>query len=173
VEPFRLGAGDLDVTGKAAAEATVELWAAPVGGGALTKVDETEADADGDYSFTVTFEETGYRLQTKATGLLSDIKVVWLKHDPVMTSTSASKRAVTLRTFGDPKLAGLTVVIQRYVDGEWVKVGTGTTNAKGMYTRTFTNLPSRVGVTHRAYIVGDEDLGLAGGYSKYTRVIVK
>lgn len=174
VGKVRVGAGPMPITGKVAANASVDLWAAPVGGGALTKVATDTADAQGNYAFTYDFTDTGMRFATKASGLTSAESTVWMRHDPTLIASSTRAGTATLKVNGDPTLGGLNVILQQYIgNGQWKKAGVGTTGPSGLLIKTITRLKTGSTYTFRAYIVGDASVGLQGGYSGIRKATIK
>jgi hypothetical protein len=170
--PFRQGVGSLDLTGTARPGAAVELWEAPAEGGVFVKVATTTASTEGNYSFNRMFTDRGFRYQTQSTGLTSEPRTVFLRHDPVLVANSPSKGAVALKVTGDPKIGGLNVVMQALVNGEWTNVGNGVTSSSGLAIKTLYGLKSGTTYAFRGYIVGDSSKGLQGGYSGTRRVVV-
>ena len=162
----RVGVGAVTVSGNVRPDSTVKLLTAPVGGGALTVVAYTKANAAGNYMFT-RYLPTGTRVATWANDLQSDVVTVRIGQSPALQASSPRKGEATLRVTGNPKAAGLPVKIFRWNAGSktWSTVATGTTNGAGVYTRTLTGLRSGSRITYRAYIGGDADQGLLAGYS--------
>lgn len=168
----RLGAGPVTITGTAGQGTKVQLLATPVGGGEPSVVAETYANPVGQYTFTRTIS-VGYQVAVVSGSLTSAVKTIWVRHDPSLSADSTRRGTATLRVTGDPKLANLTVVLQRAnANGTWSTVGTGRTNSAGAYTRTITGLRSGSRYTFRAGIVGNENKGLLSGYSAGRRVTV-
>lgn len=173
--PYRQGVGSIDLTGKAAPNASVDLWAAPVGGGKLAKVATTMASDKGDYTFTRQFTNRGQRFQTMATGLSSPVVTVLLRHDPVLVANTPRKGTIVLKVTGDPKLAGLPVTLEQFTEKDgWQKFGDdGMTNDSGLFIATFDKLVSGTMYKVRAYIDGNEKLGLERGYTGNRTVTVQ
>jgi hypothetical protein len=172
--PVRVGSGNVTLSGVAAPGAEVELLAAPVGVANLVPVATTTAQNSGAYSFTRMMSTRGYQFRTRVGDLESPIRTVMVRHEPILTANSTRTGTLTLRAGNDPKIANLTILIQRLnANGTWSTVATGTTGTGGTYTRTFTGLRRGTSLTHRAYVVGNSGLGYIGAYSTAFRASVR
>ncbi|WP_306214910.1 beta strand repeat-containing protein [Actinoplanes sp. RD1] len=175
---FRLGAGDLKLTGTAANGATLKLWGKPVGAPADADWEElgsTTASASGAYEFMPEFTTTGWWFKTNDGTNDSNTIKVNLKEDPDITARSSSKGAVTVNVAGDPKIRGLAVRVLRAPAGtdNWVTVGTGIINKDGTYTRTWTGQKSGSKWVFRAYVYGDADTGVLTNWKDSGTVTVR
>ena len=173
---FRLGAGSLRLSGKAAASASLKLWGKPVGAAedaAWTELGTTTASTAGAYSFSPQFTTTGWWFKVSDGTNESKAIRVNLKEDPDFTVRSSSKGKVTLNVIGDPKVRGLSVrVLRLNADATWTTVGTGLLNASGAWTKTL-NATSGRNYTFKATVYGDGDVGLLTNTTKNASVRVR
>jgi hypothetical protein len=169
------GVGTVTLSGKAAASASVQLWAKPVGNANLVKYgNAVTADSDGDFSFNATLTKTGIVFAATSGDATSDEVTVWLRAMPTLTGGSTVKGSVALTVTGNPKLNGQTVTVQRAnSNGTWSTVGGGKTNSSGMWSGTVKNLKSGTYVTFRAWAAGNGDVGLLSGTSATKRIGIR
>jgi carbon monoxide dehydrogenase subunit G len=169
------GVGTVTLSGKAAADASVQLWAKPVGNASLVKYGKAVmADSDGDFSFNATLTKTGIVFAATSGGESSDEVTVWLRALPTLTGGSTAKGSASLTVTGNPKLNGQTVTIQRAnANGTWSTVGGGKLNSSGMWSGTVKNLKSGSYVTFRAWAAGNGDVGLLSGTSATKRIGIR
>jgi hypothetical protein len=169
------GVGTVTLSGKAAADASVQLWAKPVGNASLVKYGKAVmADSDGDFSFNATLTKTGIVFAATSGDESSDEVTVWLRALPTLTGGSTAKGSATLTVTGNPKLNGQTVTIQRAnANGTWSTVGGGKLNSSGMWSGTVKNLKSGSYVTFRAWAAGNGDVGLLSGTSATKRIGIR
>ncbi|BAL91836.1 hypothetical protein AMIS_66160 [Actinoplanes missouriensis 431] len=166
------GGGTATITGKAAANARVELWGVPFGSDEEPKrLKATTANASGQYSLTHWIGQ-GYIFHTRVGDLKSKEIAVRVKQNPVFTLTSPSKGSFTVTVTGNPKAAGQDIMVQSYVSGAWKTVYKGKTGSNGVYTRTV-KLDSGKALTMRGFVAGDTGMGLLGNYSTAKKVTVK
>ncbi|MEU4557043.1 Calx-beta domain-containing protein [Actinoplanes sp. NPDC023936] len=166
------GVGNATIAGRAAANATVDLWGKPFGApGEPTKIKSVQANATGNYSFTHRITQ-GFIFQTGVGELISKELAVRVKQNPVFTLTSPSKGSFTVTVTGNPKAAGQGILVQSYVSGAWKTVYKGKTGSNGVYTRTV-KLASGKALTMRGFVAGDTGVGLLGSYSTTKKVTVK
>ncbi|MEV6595653.1 Calx-beta domain-containing protein [Actinoplanes sp. NPDC051346] len=174
---FRLGAGSLKLTGKAAAGATVKLWGTPIGSdveGDWEDLGSIAASSAGTYSFMPEFTTTGWWFRTTVGDAQSNTVKVNLKQDPDFFVRSSAKGAATLSVFGDPRVGGLSVrFLRANKGGTWSTVGSGTLDANGKLVKTLTGLKSGSSILYKALVLGDGDVGMLTNYSKSARVSVR
>ncbi len=170
--PFRYGVGYMGVGGVAREGATVQLWVTPVAGGAPQHVANTTADVDGHYRF-VRWISQGYKVATKANSLLSTTKTVFVKQKPVMKLNSARPGMVNVFVTADPAQSGRSVLIQRWLNGQWRTVAARTTSSNGMTGATLIGQGSGKWVSYRAFVSGTPSLGILANYAVIQQIKVK
>ena len=171
---FRLGAGTVTLTGKAAAGADVELWGRTINteDSAYEKISNTTAGTSGTFTFTPSLSTDGMYFMAKADDLSSDAVRVYVKEDPDIAVTSASKGVVSIVVTGDPKVRGLeTRVFRANANGTWTKVGSGILNVNGTFTKVLTGQTSGRSQTFRTWVRGNAERGVMTNYSAYSKTV--
>jgi hypothetical protein len=166
-----VGAVAVPISGQAASGATVELWGAPMGGGDLKFIGSTKANAQGRYSFS-RWIGVGHRFATQADDLNSEEVTVTVQQNPVFAASSPARGKLALTVTGNPRAAGQTVIVQRWVGGKWVNAWRGTTGNTNQWRATI-NAPAGSAHTLRAFIAGHTPDGLAPGYSVARKVTIR
>ncbi|SNY56936.1 Calx-beta domain-containing protein [Paractinoplanes atraurantiacus] len=165
------GTGPVSITGKVAANATVELWGAPTSGGELAWIANTKASAAGAYSFSRSITQ-GMRFVTQSQEINSAEVRVTVTVAATLTATSPSKGRVAVIVKSNPNAAGRKVVVQRWTGpNTWTNILVSKANVNGAYTAT-TTAPSGV-VALRAWVEGDSDKGIVTGWSAIVRPTIK
>jgi hypothetical protein len=175
---FRLGAGNVTLSGTTTPGAMVQPLAQPRSSDDDPEAygDEVEADEDGNFSFIGHLTTTGVRFAASISGgdVVSDTVTVNVKEDPAFTARSSSKGTATLTVTGDPKVRGLAVrVLRANSNGTWTTVGTGILNADGKFTKMLTGLKSGSSKLFKATVYGNGDVGLMTNTSKSARVTIR
>jgi hypothetical protein len=169
---YRLGAGKASLSGKAAAGATVQLWGRNVDSDAYTKITQTTASSSGAFTFQPALTTHGKYFMAKVGGMSSGEVKVYIKQDPDIAASSASKRTVKVTVTGDPKIGGLAARVFRVnAGGSLTLVGSGKLNSAGTFSKTLTGLTSGKSYAYKAYIVGNGARGVLTGYSSYTKSV--
>jgi hypothetical protein len=171
---FRLGAGTVTLTGKAAAGAAVELWGRTVDtdDSAYAKISDTTAGTAGTFTFTPGLSTDGMYFMAKSGGLSSDAVRVNVKEDPDIAATSPSAGVVSLVVTGDPKIRGLeTRVFRANANGTWTMVGSGILNVNGTFTKVLSNQTSGKSYTFRTWVRGNAERGVMTNYSSYSKTV--
>ncbi len=158
-----VGAVAVPISGQAASGATVELWGAPMGGGDLKYITSTTANAEGRYSFS-RWIGVGHRFATQANDLNSEEITVTVQQKPVLAASSPSGGKLALTVTGNPRAAGQTVIVQRWIGGKWVNTWRGTTGSNNQWRATV-NATRGASYTLRAFVAGYTPDGLAPGYT--------
>jgi hypothetical protein len=171
----RIGAGPVVLSGTTNAEsATVALWAAPIS--APTRwaaVQSVPAGTTGAYSFTRTLTDGGYLFKVVANGRTSPVRTVQLQAAPSVTAVSTARGTATVTATGNPKIAGLIVVLERQnANGTWTTVSTGRLTSAGTYGLTLRGLTSKAAYTYRATVLTNTTVGILAGASSPRRVII-
>ncbi len=171
----RVGTGPVVLSGTTNAEsATVALWAAPVA--APTRwaaVQSMTAGATGAYSFTSTLTDGGYLFKVVANGRTSPVRTVQVQAAPSVTVVSTARGTATVTATGNPKIAGLTVVLERQnANGTWTTVSTGRLTSAGTYGLTLRGLTSKAAYTYRATVLANPTVGILAGASSPRRVVI-
>ncbi|WP_250007462.1 Calx-beta domain-containing protein [Actinoplanes sp. M2I2] len=165
------GTGPVSITGKVAANASVELWGAPVSGGDLKWIATTKAAANGNYSFSRSIVQ-GTRFVTQSQEVNSAEATVWVNQWASLTASSPSKGRVSVTVKTIPNAAGRKVVVQRWTGpNTWTNLLVSKANVNGAYAATAA-VPSGT-VALRAWVDGDEDRGINGGWSAIVRPVIK
>jgi hypothetical protein len=166
------GAITVPITGKATAGQDVELWGAPISASnpALVKIATVKAGAAGTYSFSRWIGQ-GYRFAIRVGAWTSAEKMVTVTQNPVFVA-GTTKGAVSFAVQGNPRGAGQTVIVQRWVSGKWVNAWRGTTGANNQWAGSG-KLASGTAVAVRAFVAGYTPDGIMGGYSAIKRFTVK
>ena len=173
---YRLGAGNVTLSGTTTPGAMVQPLAQPRSSdaGLVDYGNEVEADEDGNFSFVGKLSTVGVKFAASTGDMVSDTVTVNLKEDPDFTARSSSKGSATLTVVGDPKVRGLAVrVLRANSNGTWTTVGTGILNADGKYTRTLTGLKSGSSKLYKATVYGNGDVGLLTNTSHSARVTIR
>jgi hypothetical protein len=144
----------------------VQLWAAPVATPTtFTAVQTTNADANGDFTFTRTFE-AGFNLYATSNDMVSPTRNLRITQAPVLTGGSTAKGSVTVTVTGNPKTAGQTAQLQRAgTGGVWTTVASGVLSSTGVFSATLTGLTSGSSITYRAVILATTSKGILAGTS--------
>ncbi|WP_250033137.1 Calx-beta domain-containing protein [Paractinoplanes maris] len=166
------GAANVTITGKVAANATVELWGAPIGGGAPAWIANTKATATGNYSFTRSIVQ-GMRFVTQSKEVNSNEARVLVNQWASLTATSPSKGRVSVTVKTSPNANGRKVVVQRWTGpNTWTNLLVSRANVNGAYAAT-TVVPSGT-IALRAWVEGDAGRGINGpGWSDIVRPVIK
>jgi hypothetical protein len=166
-----VGAQAVSITGQAPADADVELWGAPMGGGDLKYISMKKADDKGHYSFSRWIGQ-GYRFATQANELNSEEATVWVQQTPVFVASSPSRGRLALAVQGNPRGPNQTVIVQRWVGGKWVNAWRGTTGSNNLWKANVSVAPR---TTHslRAFVAGYTPDGLLPGYTATKRVTIR
>ncbi|MFF5085294.1 Calx-beta domain-containing protein [Actinoplanes sp. NPDC000266] len=165
------GTGPVSITGKVAANATVELWGAPISGGELAWIANTKASAAGAYSFSRSITQ-GMRFVTQSQEINSNEARVTVTVAATLTATSPSKGRVAVTVKSNPNAAGRKVVVQRWTGpNTWTNILVSKANVNGAYAAT-TTAPSGV-VALRAWVEGDPAKGIVTGWSAIVRPTIK
>ncbi|MCU7725491.1 hypothetical protein ODJ79_17325 [Actinoplanes sp. KI2] len=168
-----VGASVVRVAGTAAAGSTVELWGAPTSPAnpALTMLQSMTASDAGVYSFERWIGQ-GYRFGIKVGDYVSPEMSVKVTQKPVFVASSTTAGVASFAVQGNPRAAGQTVVVQRYLSGKWVKIAQGVTGSTNQWRGTV-KIASGTSVATRAFVVGDTTIGIYGGYSDIKRFTIK
>jgi hypothetical protein len=168
-----VGAVAVPLSGKAAANTTVELWGAPMGDdeAELKYIGSVQSDANGNYKFSRWIGQ-GHRFATQADGINSDEVMVSVQQNPVLAASSPARGKLALTVTGNPRAAGQTVIVQRWVGGKWVNSWRGTTGNTNQWKATI-NAPAGSAHTLRAFIAGYTPDGLLPGYSVSRSVTIR
>ncbi|WP_211268544.1 Calx-beta domain-containing protein [Actinoplanes subtropicus] len=164
------GAVAVPVTGMAAASTAVELWGAPVGGGDMAKLQTTTSDAKGSYAFS-RWIGMGYKFSVHSGSDTSKVVTVTVTQVPVFVA-STTKGMASFAVQGNPRAAGQTVIVQRYLGGKWANVARGLTGSNNQW-RGAVKIASGTMVAVRAFVAGDTTSGIMGGYSDIKRFKIK
>ncbi|AGZ44948.1 Calx-beta domain-containing protein [Actinoplanes friuliensis] len=175
---FRLGVGNITLSGKTTPGAKVQPWAQPLDSdaGLVEYGSEVTADSSGNFSFVGKFTKTGYKFAASINDgdLTSDPVTVFLKQDPDLFLRSSSRGQATLSVFGDPRVAGLSVrFLRANSNGTWSTVATGSLDSTGKLSRTLTGLKSGASYLYKVTVYGDGDVGLLTNTSKSARVTIR
>ncbi|GIE77807.1 hypothetical protein Aph02nite_37570 [Actinoplanes philippinensis] len=169
------GVGGATISGKAAPNATVELWGAmlpetdPAKGKWLAEV---KSDDEGWFKFPSRSLSQGWVFAAQATDMVSEPVTVKVTQNPSF-SASSTKGKLNVSVAGNPKAAGQTVTVQRYTGGKWVNVGSkGTTNSAGAFKKSY-SFKSKTKLTLRVQVSGDSSLGINSGWSAQKKITIK
>ncbi|MCM4078432.1 Calx-beta domain-containing protein [Paractinoplanes hotanensis] len=165
------GTGPVSITGTVAANATVELWGAPVAGGELKWIANSKAGTTGSYSFSRSISQ-GMRFVTQSQEVNSDEKTVWVNQWASLTASSPSRGRVTVLVKTNPNASGRKVVVQRWTGpNTWTNILVSRANVNGAYTAT-TWAPRGL-VALRAWVEGDADMGINTGWTGIVRPVIR
>ncbi|MEV6846669.1 Calx-beta domain-containing protein [Actinoplanes sp. NPDC051411] len=161
------------VTGKADPGATVDLWGGPWSPAMpkLVKIDSVTADSSGNYKF-ARWIGTGYRFQTAVGDKMSDEIKVGIDQAPVFVASSPSKGKLSLAIQGNPRGPKQVVIVQVLSHGKWVNTWRGTTVSNNLWKATVSE-KSKSSWTLRAFVQGDMNVGVNGGYSAAKKITIK
>jgi hypothetical protein len=167
------GSVAVPVTGKATAGATVDLWGAAwsPANPKLVKLDSTKADASGNYKFS-RWIGTGYRFQVAVGDAMSAEVKVGIAQAPVFVASSPSKGKLSVAVQGNPRGPKQTVIVQAWVGGKWVNTWKGMTGTNNVWKATVSQ-KSKSSWTLRAFVQGDMNWGINGGYSAAKKITIK
>jgi Calx-beta domain len=166
------GAIAVVVSGSAGAGAGVELWGAPLAGGALTRVAAGAANAAGRYSFR-RWIGVGTRFQVRSAGLASEVRIVRITQVPLFAAVSPRAGKLTMTVLGNPRGSNQVVTVQRLVKGAWVNTSwKGVTGKNHKWTATVT-VKAKSTWTLRAHVAGSTSAGLNAGTSTTRKVTIK
>ncbi|MBU2662700.1 hypothetical protein KOI35_04195 [Actinoplanes bogorensis] len=166
-----MGPGSVEVEGMATAGQEVQLWWAPVGGGALKWAKNVTADKDGYYWFKTDIT-WGTRFQTMSQKVKSDEVTVWVTQDPVFVISTSTKGQLNLGVKGMPWAAGQTAAVQQWKNGGWVTMWSGKTGADGVW-RASPKFASGTKVTLRAWVAGEPGKGTLPAFTDQMMATVK
>ncbi|WP_433791455.1 Calx-beta domain-containing protein [Actinoplanes sp. CA-252034] len=169
------GVGGATISGKAAPNATVELWGAmlpetdPAKGKWLAEV---KSDDEGWFKFPSRSLSQGWVFAVQATDMLSSPVTVKVTQNPSF-SASSTKGKLNVSVAGNPKAAGQAVTVQRYTGGKWVTLGSkGMTGSTGAYKKSW-SFKSKTKLTLRVQVGGDSSLGINSGWSAQKKITIK
>jgi hypothetical protein len=166
-----VGAVAVPITGMAPAGSDVELWGMAVGdSGEMKKLATTTSSTAGKYAFSRWIGE-GYKFAVKAGETTSSPVTVWVQQNPVFVASSPSKGVLSLAVQGNPRGVGQTVIVQKWVGGEWVNAWRGTTGSDNIW-RASAKVASG-SWSLRAFVAGYTPDGLLPGYTATKKVTVK
>ncbi|MBM2622822.1 hypothetical protein JIG36_45710 [Actinoplanes sp. LDG1-06] len=165
------GPSTVEVEGTVAAGQKVELWGAPVGGGALKWLKNVTSDEDGYYWFEYNIS-SGYRFATMSQEMKSNEVAVWMTQDPIFVISTSTKGQLNLGVKGNPSWAGQTAAIQQWKNGGWVTIRSGKTGSDGVY-RTGPKFTSGSSVVLRAWVAGEPGKGTLPAFTEQVRTTVK
>ncbi|MEU8656404.1 Calx-beta domain-containing protein [Actinoplanes philippinensis] len=169
------GVGGATISGKAAPNATVELWGAMLPETDPTKgkwLAEVKSDDEGWFKFPSRSLSQGWVFAVQATDMLSETVTVKVTQNPSF-SASSTKGKLNVSVAGNPKAAGQTVTVQRYTGGKWVNVGSkGTTNSAGAFKKSY-SFKSKTKLTLRVQVSGDSSMGINSGWSAQKKITIK
>ncbi len=167
------GAVTAMITGKAGANAPVELWGAPMSSSnaPLVKLADTSASSSGAYYFS-RWISTGYTFQVKSGTLSSERKMVKIMQAPVFGASSPSAGKISFWARGNPRGSGQSVTIQRLVKGKWMDQWSGMT-ASDDFLRRNSIKAAKSSWMLRAKVEGDAAMGIETGYSASVTFTVK
>ena len=137
----------------------------------LKYIASTQSDANGNYKFSRWIGQ-GYRFATQANDVNSATVMVWVQQSPVFAASSPSRGKLALTVTGNPRAAGQTVIVQRWVGGKWVNAWRGTTGSTNQWKATI-NVAAGSAHTLRAFIAGHTPDGLLPGYSVSRNVTIR
>lgn len=175
----RKGYGTVTITGKATANATVELYESAYifddfypapdhsTGGLVT----TKATSAGTYSI-VRLIDSGFRFYVVVDGVPSNRVIVKMEAVPTLRVTTASNGSVTATVTADPAQPGLGVHLQRGVSGVWTTLGGGYIGEDATYTTTLTGQGSGSTRWYRAVIDADAANAVLTGHSATVQIVV-
>lgn len=168
-----VGASAVRIAGTAAAGSTVDLWGAPISPAnpALTKLQSTMASDAGVYSFERWIGQ-GYRFGIQVGDFTSPEKSVTVTQKPLFVASSTSKGVASFAVQGNPRAAGQTAIVQRYLSGKWVNIARGLTGSNNQWRGTV-KIATGTAVVTRGFVVGDTTMGIYGGYSDIKRFTIK
>jgi hypothetical protein len=167
-----LGYGRIAITGTARAGATVTLIEAAytfrTAMAAATDYSNGDvihavANSAGHYTLTRTLD-SGFVFAVEADGVRSRVIPVALRLTPDITSATSSGTSVSLSVDSGLQQGGLPVHIQRSVGGgAWTTIGSGGTDALGLYSTTLAGQTSGARASYRAYM--EQNVGAPTGYA--------
>jgi hypothetical protein len=166
-----IGAVAVPIHGTAAASTPVVLWGAPMGGGEMMELQTVESDAQGNWS-TTRWIGVGYKFSAASGDDTTDPVTVTITQSPLFVATSPSAGVVSFIVQGNPRDAGQTVVVQRYLGGKWVNIARGITASNNQW-RGSVKIASKTAIAVRGFVVGYVPDGIFGGYSSVKRLTVK
>jgi hypothetical protein len=166
------GAVAVPISGKAGPGATVELWGAPwsTASASPVKLDQTTAGKDGSYSFS-RWIGTGYVFQTAVGDKQSDVAKVGITQAPVFVASTTTGK-LSLAVQGNPRGAKQVVIVQVLSGGKWVNTWKGTTGSDNLWKATVSE-KSKSSWSLRAFVQGDLNVGINGGYSATKKITIK
>ncbi|MBB4736611.1 hypothetical protein BJY16_000070 [Actinoplanes octamycinicus] len=167
------GAGAVTLTGKAAPNTYVELWASALPTTDPTKMsfwERVKSDGSGNFKFVTKSLAQGYAFVARSQEINSKTVTVKLTQNPGLTLGS-TKGKLSVIVYGNPKATGQTVTVQRLVGGKWTTIGSGKTTASGY--RTSVSIKSKTKVSVRALVSGNSSTGIASGYSATKTITIK
>ncbi|MFC4064528.1 Calx-beta domain-containing protein [Actinoplanes subglobosus] len=168
------GVGGATISGKAAPNATVELWGAmlpetdPAKGKWLAEV---KSDDEGWFKFPSRSLSQGWVFAVQATDMVSSAVTVKVTQNPSF-SASTTKGKLNVSVAGNPKASGQAVTVQRLSGGKWVNVGKGTTNSAGAFKKAY-SFKSKTKLTLRVQVGGTSSLGINSGWSAQKKITIK
>ncbi|GIF35839.1 Calx-beta domain-containing protein [Actinoplanes xinjiangensis] len=168
------GVGGATISGKAAPNATVELWGAmlpetdPAKGKWLAEV---KSGDDGSFRFPARSLSQGWVFAVQATDMVSAPVTVRVTQNPSF-SASSTRGKLNVSVAGNPKAAGQAVTVQRYTGGKWVNVGKGTTSSAGAFKKSYT-FKSKTKLTLRVQVGGNNSMGINSGWSAQKKITIK
>ncbi|WIM95110.1 Calx-beta domain-containing protein [Actinoplanes oblitus] len=167
------GAGAITLTGKAAPNTAVEIWASALPATDPAKMalwQQVKSDGSGSFKFTTKSLDQGYAFVARSEDINSAVRTVKLTQSPALTlGTTKGKLSVTV--YGNPKAAGQTVTVQRLVGKKWTTIASGKTTSTGF--RKSVSIKSKTKVSVRALVSGNSSTGIASGYSATKTITIK
>ena len=166
-----VGPGMAEVEGTVAPMTEVQLWAAPLGMGALKWVKNITSDKDGYYYFEHSIS-WGTRFTTMSQKMKSDEITVWVTQKPLFVVSTSTKGQLNLGVKGSPSWAGQTAAVQQWKNGAWVTMWSGKTGADGVW-RGSPKFASGTTVTLRAWVGGEPLKGTLPAFTEQMKATVK
>jgi hypothetical protein len=168
----RVGYGPVELSGTAAAGATVQLYETAIvfddlepaddwanGGGPVTAT----ADSSGRWHLQRLLD-SGFYFQVVSEGVRSNKLTVRIQQNPVLTLSSTSANTVTAHVLASPGEPTLPAQVQVSLGGAWTTIASGQIGEDGAFDSTAHDVAAG---THafRAYVGADASNGVLAGYS--------
>ena len=109
---------------------------------------------------------------TQSQEINSNEVTVGVTQNPVFVANSPTRGTISLAVQGNPRGAGQTVIVQRWVNGAWTNAWRGTTGANNQWRAT-ARVASGTSLALRAFVAGDPSKGIYPGYTGVTRFTVR
>jgi hypothetical protein len=169
----RTGFGQIDITGTAAAGATVTLIEAAYifrgdmnpavdydTGGIVTAT----ANSSGHYTIQ-RYLDSGFVFAVEAGGVRSSVITVSMRVLPTLTITPAGSGTLNVSVAADPGQPGLPVQVQRWNGTSWTVLESGFTDQHAVFATTLTGQGTATQL-YRAYIAADTMNAILANYSQ-------